>query len=82
MRAATASPPAQWTRDHRGWRLETAPGLPGRGGLTPVPSRWVVERSSGWLQWNRHLSHDHECEASAAEATSYLFSTRYLIRKF
>ena len=36
---------AQWTRDHCGWRLETAPGLTGSGGFTPVPTRWVVERS-------------------------------------
>ena len=38
-------PLAQWTREYCGWRLETAPGLTGSGDFTPVPTRWVVERS-------------------------------------
>ena len=75
-------PLAQWTRDHCGWRLETAPGLTGSGGFTPVPTRWVIERSISWLQWDRRLSRDYECETSSAEATVYLSSIRHLIRKF
>ena len=75
-------PLAQWTRDHCGWRLETAPGLSGSGGFTPVPTRWVVERSISWLQWDRRLSRDDECETSSAEATLYLSSIRHLIRNF
>ncbi len=73
---------AQWTREHCGWRLETVPGLTGSGGFTPVPTRWVVERSISWLQWDRRLSRDYECETSSAEATVYLSSIRHLIRKF
>ena len=77
-------PLAQWTRDHCRcrWRLETAPGLTGIGGSTPVPTCWVVERSINCLQWDRRLSRDHECETSSAEATVYLSSIRHLIRKF
>ena len=73
---------ARWTQTHCGWRLETASGLTGRGGFTPVPTRWVVERSISWLQWNRRLSRDFECETSSAGATLYLSSIRHLIRKF
>ncbi len=73
---------AEWTQAHCGWRLETAPGLTGRSGFTPVPTRWVVERSISWLQWNRRLSRDYECETCSAEATLYLSSIRHLIRKF
>jgi len=61
-------PLAEWVRAHCGWRLETAPGLTGRGGFTPQPTRWVVERSSSWLPWDRRLSRDYECETSSAEA--------------
>ena len=75
-------PLAQWTRDHWRWRLEAAPGLTGIGGFTPVPTRWVVERSISCLQWDRRLSRDYECETSSAEATVYLSSIRHLIRKF
>ena len=75
-------PLARWTRDHCGWRLETAPGLSGSGGFTPAPTCWVIERSTSWLQWDRRLSRDYECETSSAEATLYLSSIRHLIRKF
>ena len=75
-------PLVQWTQTHCGWRLETAPGLVGRGGFTPVPTRWVVERSISWLHWDRRLSRDYECETTCAEAPTYLSSSRYLIRKF
>ena len=75
-------PLAQWTRDHCGWRLETASGLTGSGGFIPVSTRWVVERAISWLQWDRRLSRDYECETSSAEATVYLSSIRHLIRKF
>ncbi|OGX91492.1 IS5 family transposase [Hymenobacter coccineus] len=73
---------AQWTREHCGWRLETAPGLTGSARFTPVPTRWVVERTISWLQWDRRLSRDYECESAAAEATIFLASIRHLIRKF
>jgi len=25
-----------------------------------LPKRWIVERSSAWLNWSRHLSKDYE----------------------
>jgi transposase len=75
-------PLAEWTQTHCGWRLETTPGLTGGGGFTPVPTRWVVERSISWLQWDRRLSREYEGETSSAEATLYLSSIRHLIRKF
>ena len=75
-------PLAKWTQAHCGWRLETSPGLTGRGGFTPVPTRCVVERSISGLHWNCRLSRDYECEISSAEATPYLSSIRHLIRKF
>ena len=78
----SGQPLAEWTRDHCGWRLETAPGLTDSGGFTSVPTRWVVERSISCLQWDQRLSPDYECETSSAEATVYLSSIRHLIRKF
>jgi putative transposase len=75
-------PLAEWTQTHCGWRLETVPGLSGNNAFVPAPTRWVVERSISWLQWNRRLSRDFECLPKAAEATIYLASIRHLIRKF
>ena len=78
----SGQPLAQWTREHCGWRLETTPELSGSGCFTPVPTRWVVERSISCLQWDRRLSRGYECETSSAEATVYLSSIRHLIHKF
>ena len=75
-------PLAEWTRQHCGWQLQIAPGLLGSGGFTPVPTRWVVERSISWLHWARRLNRDYECETSSAEANLYSSSIRHLIRKF
>ena len=74
-------PLAQLAQDRCRWRLETAPDLTGRG-FTPVPTRWVVERSISWLHWDRQLSRDYESETSSAAATLYLSSIRHLVRKF
>ena len=75
-------PLAGWTRTRCGGRLETAPGLSGNAAFTPVPTRWVVERSISWLQWNRRLSRDFKCLPTAVEATFYLASIQQLIREF
>ena len=41
-------PLAQWSREHGGWRLETAPGLAGSGGFTPgPPAGWWSAPSAG-----------------------------------
>ncbi|SMB79869.1 transposase IS4 family protein [Hymenobacter roseosalivarius DSM 11622] len=58
-------PLAEWAQTHGGWRVETAPGLSSHGGFRPQPIRWVVERSSSWLHWDRRLSREYECEPSA-----------------
>ena len=82
MPATTASPwPSGPVRTVAGgW--ETASGLTSCSVFTPLPTRWVVERSISCLQWDRRLSRDYECETSSAEATVYLSSIRHLIRKF
>ena len=47
--------------------------------LHPNP---LGSRTLSWLQWNRCLSRDFKCLPTAAEATTYLASIQYLIRKF
>ncbi|MBP2579597.1 hypothetical protein J3A78_000075 [Streptomyces sp. PvR006] len=33
---------------------------PGTRGFTPIPKRWAVERTYGWLMLNRRLARDYE----------------------
>ena len=33
---------------------------PGTRGFSVVPKRWVVERTFGWICWNRRMSKDYE----------------------
>ena len=74
-------PLAERTRQRHDWRLETAPEPTDSGGFTPVPTRWVVEPSIGWLQRDRRLRRDYECETTCAEAPTCLSSSRHLIRE-
>ena len=71
-------PLSKWVQDHCGWRLETAPGLTGRGGFTPQPTRWLVERSSSWLHWDRRLSRDYECETPKPPCICPVFGTLFV----
>ncbi|GGV72641.1 hypothetical protein GCM10010277_85780 [Streptomyces longisporoflavus] len=42
---------------HAGGWSERAPGT---RNCTPIPKRWAVERTCGWLMLHRRLARDHE----------------------
>lgn len=73
---------AEWARHRCGWHLETTSGPTDHNGFTPVPTRWVVERAMSWVQWDRRLSRDYECETRSAAATLHVSSICRIIRKF
>jgi putative transposase len=47
---------AEWCQDEGGWDLEVVERTPGTRGFSIQSSRWVVERTFGWLSRNRRLS--------------------------
>lgn len=51
------------------------------GGFIPVPRRWVVERSFGWLGWWRRLSKDYEERTDVAEAMVTLAAIRIMLHR-
>ncbi len=67
--------------DTFGWILEQVLRLVERKDFTPLPKRWVVERTFGWFYWCRRLSRDYECSTHSAEAWIYLASIRLLLRR-
>ena len=48
-------------------------------GFQVLPKRWVVERTSGWLNKHRRLSKDHEHLTGSAEAMLHLAMIRLVL---
>jgi transposase len=49
-------------------------------GFVPLPRRWVVERSFGWLTHCRRLARDYEREPAYSEAWIYLAEAHRLLK--
>jgi putative transposase len=62
-------------------RLETAPTLKGNG-FRVVPVRWIIERTFGWLQWDRRLNIDYERLSLTAESMVYIASVGKMLRRY
>lgn len=52
----------------------------GQKGFVPLPRRWVVERSLGWLTHCRRLARDYEREPAYSEGWVYLAETHRLLK--
>lgn len=74
-------PLVRWVMDKFGLILEKVFRPKGHRGFTPLPRRWVVERTFGWFYWCRRLSRDYEYTTKSAEAWLYLASIRILLRR-
>lgn len=71
----------QWVMDSFGWILEIVLRCKEQKGFTPLPRRWVVERTFGWFYWCRRLSRDYECSTKSSEAWIYIASIRLLLQR-
>jgi len=71
-----------WMKKNRpGWTLEVKSPPKGTKGFVPVPKRWVVERTFGWMGRNRRLSKDYEKTTSSSEATVQIANIALLLRR-
>ncbi len=50
-------------------------------GFQVLPHRWVVERTFGWLMYQRRLVRDYERTISSAEAWIYIAMIRIQLRR-
>ena len=71
----------RWVMDSFGWILAVVLRPKEQTSFTPLPRRWVVERTFGWFYWCRRLSRDYECSTESAEAWIYIASIRLLLRR-
>ena len=50
-------------------------------GFQVLPRRWVVERTFGWLMWQRRLVRDYETSDASAEAWIHIAMIRIQLRR-
>jgi putative transposase len=55
--------------------------LAGQQGFRPLPRRWVVERTSGWMVRWRRLARDHERRCDGSEAMIHVSMGALLPRR-
>jgi transposase len=63
------------------WILEVVKRSDDLAGFVVIPKRWIVERTFGWLNWNRRLSKNYEMLTTTGEAFCYVAMTRIMLRR-
>ncbi len=61
--------------------MEITARTPGTRGFTPIPKRWTVERTYGWLMLHRRLARDYETLPERSEAMIHLAMTDLMARR-
>jgi transposase len=61
--------------------MEIVTRTPGTRGFTPIPKRWTVERTYGWLMLHRRLARDYETLPARSEAMIHLAMTDLMARR-
>jgi transposase len=61
--------------------MEITTRTPGTRGFTPIPKRWAVERTYGWLMLHRRLARDYEPLPARSEAMIHLAMTDLMTRR-
>ena len=61
--------------------MEIVQRTPGTRGFTPLPKRWTVERTYGWLMLHRRLARDYETLPARSEAMIHLAMTDLMTRR-
>ncbi|MGW4565135.1 transposase, partial [Streptomyces sp. NPDC004561] len=61
--------------------MEITQRKPGTRGFTPIPKRWAVERTYGWLMLHRRLARDYETLSVRSEAMIHIAMTELMARR-
>lgn len=61
--------------------LQIVQRTPGTRGFTPIPKRWAVERTYGWLMMHRRLARDYETHPHRSEVMIHLAMTDLMARR-
>lgn len=61
--------------------MEIVARTPGTRGFTPIPKRWSVERTYGWLMLHRRLARDYETLPARSQTMIHLAMTDLMARR-
>jgi putative transposase len=64
-----------------GFIFEIVNKVLGVGGFQVIPKRWIVERTFGWLVWNRRLVKDYEEKTEVSKAFIQVAMIRLMLRQ-
>lgn len=64
-----------------GFIFEIVNKVLGLGGFQVLPKRWIVERTFGWLIWNRRLVKDYEENVEVSRAFIHLAMIRLMLKQ-
>jgi putative transposase len=64
-----------------GWEVEVIRRPPDATGFQVLPTRWIVERTFGWLTWYRRLSKDDEQRMEVSESFIYAAMIHLMLRR-
>jgi putative transposase len=70
-----------WVKAHCPWELEIRLRTDERPGFVPIPQRWKIERTFGWLNRFRALSKDYEYAPESSAAWVLIASIRLMLRR-
>lgn len=71
-----------WLKKHRpGWRIEVKKRPEGSTGFTPLPKRWVVERTNAWHGRSRRNSKDYERKPESSAAHVHLSNIQLMLHR-
>ena len=71
-----------WLTAHRpGWRIEVKKRPEGSTGFTPLPKRWVVERTNAWHGRSRRHSKDYERKPESSAAHLPLSNIQLMLHR-
>jgi putative transposase len=71
-----------WLTEHRpGWRIEVKKRPEGSPGFTPLPKRWVVERTNAWNGRSRRNSKDYERTPDSSAARIQLSHIQLMLQR-
>ena len=72
----------EWVKGECGWDLRIVKRSDKtKKGFEPLPKRWVVERTFGWLGRYRRLSKDYEVLPETSEARIQMAMIHVMVRR-
>ena len=70
-----------WVVAASGWLVEVVHKRAGQPGFEVQPTRWIVERTFGWLNYSRRLSKDYEELPTSSEAMIYIAMIHLMLKR-